>query len=62
LLHRRRRINREIIEQDAALARPRFDSRHVEFEQADALEVQPRASYCLPRKSRSKADVRDGAG
>ena len=55
-------INREIIEQGAALACPRFDSRYVEFEQADALEVQPRASYCLPRKSRSKTDVRGGAG
>lgn len=47
-------IGQEIIEMGMALACPRFDSRYLPFEQADALEVQPRASYCLPRNSRSE--------
>jgi endonuclease YncB( thermonuclease family) len=47
-------IGQEIIEMGMALACPRFDTRYLAFEQADALGVQPRASYCLPRKSRSE--------
>ena len=47
-------IGQEIIEMGMALACPRFDTRYLPFEQADALEVQPRASYCLPRNSRSE--------
>ena len=40
-------INREIIEQGAALSCPRYDARYLQFEQADALAVQPRATYCM---------------
>jgi endonuclease YncB( thermonuclease family) len=42
-------INREIIEQGAALACPRYDTRYVKFEQADAVAAQARASYCVRR-------------
>ena len=31
----------------AALACPRYSTRYVPFEQADALAVQPRSSYCV---------------
>ena len=44
-----RDINREIIEMGAALARPRYSTRYVEFEQADAVAAQPRAHYCVRR-------------
>jgi endonuclease YncB( thermonuclease family) len=40
-------INRAIIEQGAALACPRYDTRYVKFETATAVAVQPRATYCL---------------
>jgi hypothetical protein len=39
-----------IIEQGAALACPRFDRRYIQFEQADALAAQPRASYYVRRR------------
>ena len=42
-------INREIIEMGAALACPRYDTRYMRFEQADALAAQPRSSYCVKR-------------
>ena len=42
-------INRAIIAQGAALACPRYDDRYVQFEQAEALAAQPRASYCVRR-------------
>ena len=42
-------INREIIEMGAALACPRYDSRYMRFEQADALAAQPRSPYCVKR-------------
>jgi endonuclease YncB( thermonuclease family) len=42
-------INRAIIAQGAALACPRYDERYVPFEQAAALAVQPRSSYCVKR-------------
>jgi micrococcal nuclease len=40
-------INQAIIAQGAALACPRYDTRYVPFEQAAALEAQPRSSYCV---------------
>ena len=42
-------INQAIIAQGAALACPRFDDRHLPFEQAAALAAQPRSSYCVKR-------------
>jgi endonuclease YncB( thermonuclease family) len=42
-------INREIIEMGVALACPRYDTRYVQFEQAEALAVQPRSPYCVKR-------------
>ena len=42
-------INKAIIAQGAALACPRYSTRYVQFEQAEALAAQPRASYCLRR-------------
>jgi endonuclease YncB( thermonuclease family) len=42
-------INQAIIEQGAALACPRYDTRYVAFEQADAVAAQSRASYCVRR-------------
>ena len=43
-------INRAIIEQGVALACPRFDRWYLPYEQASALEAQPRSSYCLRRR------------
>jgi endonuclease YncB( thermonuclease family) len=43
-------INREIIFQGAALACPRYSTRYVAFEQADAVAILPRSSYCLRRR------------
>ena len=43
-------INQAIIAQGAALACPRYDTRYVPFEQADALAAQPRSSYCAKKK------------
>jgi endonuclease YncB( thermonuclease family) len=45
-----RDIQREIIEMGAALACPRYSTRYVEFEQADAVAIQPRSSYCVRRR------------
>jgi endonuclease YncB( thermonuclease family) len=42
-------INREIIAMGLALACPRYDARYMADEQAAALAVQPRASYCAKR-------------
>ena len=42
-------INRAIIEQGVALACPRFDRWYLPYEQASALEAQPRSSYCIRR-------------
>ena len=42
-------INQAIIAQGAALACPRYSTRYVKFEQAEALAAQVRASYCLKR-------------
>jgi endonuclease YncB( thermonuclease family) len=43
-------INRAIIAQGAALSCPRYDARYLAFEQADALAMQPRSSYCVSRR------------
>jgi endonuclease YncB( thermonuclease family) len=40
-------INQAIIASGAALACPRYDSRYLRFEQADALVAQPRSPYCV---------------
>ena len=45
-------INREIIEQGAALACPRYSTRYVEFEQPNAVAAQQRAHYCVERHRR----------
>jgi hypothetical protein len=37
------------IEMGMARACPRYDTRYVQFEQADAIAAQPRASYCVRR-------------
>jgi endonuclease YncB( thermonuclease family) len=42
-------INQAIIAQGAALACPRYSTRYLQFETAEALAAQPRASYCLRR-------------
>ena len=42
-------INKAIIAQGAALPCPRYDDRYAPFEQAAALALQPRSSYCVPR-------------
>ena len=43
-------INRAIIEQGAALACARYDTRYVQFEQTSAVAAQSRASYCVRRR------------
>jgi endonuclease YncB( thermonuclease family) len=53
-------INREIIEMGMALACPRYDTRYVRFEQADALAVQPRAPYCVQRLKKRRTRSRPG--
>jgi endonuclease YncB( thermonuclease family) len=42
-------LGQAIIASGAALACPRYDDRYVRFEQAAALAMQPRSSYCVKR-------------
>jgi endonuclease YncB( thermonuclease family) len=42
-------INQAIIASGAALACPRYDTRYMPYERADALAVQRRAPYCIRR-------------
>jgi endonuclease YncB( thermonuclease family) len=42
-------INRAIIEQGVALACPRYSTRYVEFEQAEARAASARSPYCVRR-------------
>ena len=42
-------ISQAIIEMGVALACPRYTTRYVQYEQAEALVAQPRATYCVRR-------------
>jgi endonuclease YncB( thermonuclease family) len=43
-------IGQEIIAQGAALSCPRYSTRYLKFELADALALQSRSSYCVGRR------------